>query len=72
MFSIQIRKPTSMPGESTTITAVNINSNDLGDLRLHIGRVGKAIDWRVSSENDKKLSATRQRLRKLNVQIPGF
>lgn len=68
---IRISKPTSMPGEFTSITAFNING-DIGDLRLAIGRCGKAIDWRIGQENRRKLEFTRKRLEKLNIKIPGF
>jgi hypothetical protein len=68
---IQISKPTSMPGEFTTIIAHNVG-NDVGELRLAIGRAGKAIDWRIRQENNKKLEFTRRRLEKLNIKIPGF
>jgi len=70
-MQIKISKPTSMPGEFTSITAFNVSS-DVGDLRLAIGRCGKAIDWRIGQENRKKLERTRRRLDKLGVKIPGF
>jgi hypothetical protein len=70
-MKIQISKPTSMPGERTTIAIYGIQDNP-GDLRLAIGRAGKAIDWRVRQENEKKLELTRKRLENLKVKIPGF
>ena len=70
-MKIQISKPTSMPGEFTTIITF-IKDNDIGDLRLALGCAGKAVDWRIRQENNKKLEFTRKRLEKLNVRIPGF
>jgi hypothetical protein len=75
---VRITKPTSMPGEVTTIVAYHVNEgikNDqlkVGNLRLSLGRQGKAIDWRIRQENDRKLADTRKRLQKHGVKIPGF
>ena len=70
-MQVKITKPTSLPGEFTTIVAFDIG-NDVGDLRLAIGRMGKAVDWRILQENNRKLEITRKRLQKLGVKIPGF
>ena len=68
---ISITKQTSMPGEVTTIVA-NLPSTTVGDIRLGIGRITRAIDWRVSTENERKLERTKQNLRQRGIRIPGF
>lgn len=70
-MQITITKTTSQPGEVTTITAFDPGSM-LGDLRLGISRMGRAIDWRVRTENEKKLENTRRNLRKHGLKLPGF
>lgn len=70
-MQVRIQKPTSLPGEFTTITTFNVN-DDVGDLRLALGRAGKAIDWRIGQENKIKLKNTSERLTKLGLKIPGF
>jgi hypothetical protein len=70
-MQITISKPTSMPGEVTQITAWLPGSTP-GDIRLGIGRITRALDWRVRTENEKKLENTRRNLRKYGLKLPGF
>jgi hypothetical protein len=70
-MQITITKPTSMPGEVTSVTAW-LPSDTVGDVRLGISRITRAIDWRLRTENEKKLENTRRNLRKHGLRLPGF
>jgi hypothetical protein len=59
-----------MPGEVTSVATQC--SGDVGDLRLNIGRMTKAIDWRIKTENERVLERTRKLIKRLGLRIPGF
>jgi hypothetical protein len=69
-FIVSITKRTAQPGETTSVAGQA--SGDVSDLRLGISRMTRAIDWRVSTENERVLERTRNRLKKLGLRIPGF